>query len=80
VVEIRNLPPPPPPPPVAAPEILELEAPRPAPAPSPAPKPVNRSIPTGPAGLDDIFGMAQEGGRIRRSKKEAPAAETPRKE
>jgi hypothetical protein len=44
------------------------------PAPAPAPAPVNRSAPSGPLGLDDLFGGGGGGEkptrmRIRRSKK-----------
>jgi hypothetical protein len=48
------------------------------PAPAPAPAAVNRSAPSGPLGLDDLFGGS--GGekptrmRIRRSKKPSPEA------
>ena len=66
-----------------APEIVDL-SPAPAPPPPPAPvvekpveKPVDRRIPTGPAGLDDIFGMASEGGRLKRHPK--PEGEKPRR-
>jgi hypothetical protein len=61
-------------PPAAAPAApVVIEAPPPAPAPAPAPPP-RRAAPTGPAGLDDLFGMGQQEGRMRmrRRKKDPP--------
>jgi hypothetical protein len=91
VTEVADLPPPPPPARPAAPSIFDV-GPAPeivelSPAPAPpvvekppekvAEKPIDRRIPTGPAGLDDIFGMASEGGRLKRPPK--PEGEKPRR-
>lgn len=70
-VEVTPAPAPPPPTLASAggipmdPEPIVAAEPVAAPPP-PAPKPVDRSIPSGPMGLDDLFGgAAQDGGRMR---------------
>jgi hypothetical protein len=66
-------------PPVAAPAVesaplapLEETPVRPSPPPSPPPAP-RRTPPTGPAGLDDIFGMGMSEGRVRMSRRKKAA-------
>lgn len=73
VREVPVTPPPAPTPDLTSPSPTASGAPAAAEAPpkkkKAPPKPVDRSIPTGPMGLDDIFGGALEGGRMRFGRK-----------
>jgi hypothetical protein len=63
------------PPPAAGAPPSAPEAPPPARPPAAEPPPVRRAAPTGPVGLDDLFGFGsgQNEGRMRISRKKADA-------
>ena len=54
---------------VMEPEVVDLA---PEPEPVPEPPPIERTLPgaAGGSGMDDLFGMAMQGGRMKRPKKD----------